>query len=342
MSKTLTAVFVGCGGISDEWLTAIAAMDDLDLVGLVDIRKDAAVRQAEKYRLDDAFVGTDLAEALAQTAPDVVFNCAVPATHTPVAVTALRHGCHVLGEKPMADSMESARCAIQAANETGNVYAVIQNRRYHPQIRRLRRLVETEALGPLTTVNSDFYVGAHMGGWWYHTPHVLLLDMAIHTFDAARLITGADPVSVYCKEWNPAGSWFDRDASALAIFEMTSGIVYSYRGSWCGEGLRTPWESEWRLLGTKGSARWDGAEQIEAQIATDVPDYFATLEDVPVPEVDPNDRVGSHAGQIRDFVACLQEGRTPETVCTDNIKSLAMVFAAIESAEQGRPVEVRW
>ena len=341
MPKTLTAVLVGCGGISNDWLTAIATLDGLDLVGLVDLREEVAMEKAEAYELDDIFVGTDLAEALAQTSPDMVFNCTVPSAHTPVAVEALRHGCHVLGEKPMADSMESARRAVAVAEETGTFYAVIQNRRYDANIRRLRRLLDTGAIGPITTVNSDFYIGAHMGGWWYHMPHVLLLDMAIHTFDAARLITGADPVSVYCKEWNPAGSWFDHHASAVAIFEMTGGIVYSYRGSWCGEGLRTPWESEWRVLGTKGSARWDGAEQIDAQIATDVPGYFATLEDVPIPQAHPNDRIGSHAGQIRDFVNCVREGRTPETACTDNIKSLAMVFAAIESAETGQTVAVR-
>ena len=227
MPKPLTAVLVGCGGISNDWLEAIAAMDDLDLVGLVDLREEAALEKAEAFELDDAFVGTDLAEALAQTSPDVVFNCAVPSAHTPVAVQAMRHGCHVLGEKPMADSMESARRAIAVAEETGKFYAVIQNRRYHTSIRRLRRLIVSGAIGPVTTINSDFYIGAHMGGWWYHMPHVLLLDMAIHTFDAARLLTGADPVSVYCKEWNPAGSWFDHDASAVAIFEMTGGIVYS-------------------------------------------------------------------------------------------------------------------
>ena len=230
MSNTLSAVLVGCGGISNDWLAAIVAMDDLDLVGLVDLQEEAAVRQAEKYSLEEAFIGTDLAETLAQTAPDMVFNCAVPAAHTPVAIAALQHGCHVLGEKPMSDSMESARRAVAVAEETGKHYAVIQNRRYDANIRRLCRLLDTGVLGPVTTVNSDFYIGAHMGGWWYHMEHVLLLDMAIHTFDAARLITGADPVSVYCKEWNPAGSWFDHDASAVAIFEMTDSIVYTYRG----------------------------------------------------------------------------------------------------------------
>ena len=91
MPKPLTAVLVGCGGISNDWLKAIAGMDALDLVGLVDLQEEKAQAQAEAYQLDDAFVGTDLAEALAQTAPDMVFNCTVPSAHTPVAVAAMRH-----------------------------------------------------------------------------------------------------------------------------------------------------------------------------------------------------------------------------------------------------------
>jgi hypothetical protein len=39
-------------------------------------------------------------------------------------------------------------------------------------------------------------------------------------------------------------------------------------------------------------------------------------------------------------VQCVRDGTTPGTICTDNIKSLAMVFSAIESAEQGRPVTI--
>ena len=54
------------------------------------------------------------------------------------------------------------------------------------------------------------------------------------------------------------------------------------------------------------------------------------------------DRVGGHAGLIDEFVDCVRRGRTPETVCTDNIKSLAMVFAAIESAKRGRRVAVKY
>ena len=170
--------------------------------------------------------------------------------------------------------------------------------------------------------------------------HVLLLDMAIHTFDAARLITGANPVSVYCKEWNPSGSWYDHGASAVAIFEMTDGIVYTYRGSWCAEGLNTTWNSEWHIIGEKGSAKWEDDNRFQAQMVTEPGGFLSKLQDVDIPPYDDASKTGSHAGVIQEFVRCIRTGAIPETICTDNIKSLAMVFGAIESAAQGRPVQI--
>jgi len=245
-----------------------------------------------------------------------------------------------LGEKPLADSMESARKMVAAAQEAGKVFAVMQNRRYDARIRRLRHFLASGAIGPITTVHCDFFIGAHFGGFRDHMRHVLLMDMAIHTFDAARFITGADPLAVYCKEWNPSGSWYDDDASAVAIFDMTDGIVYTYRGSWCAEGLNTTWESDWRIIGEKGSVRWNGADLFQAQVVVKTGSFFSELQDVELPPYDAGNKVDGHAGAIRDFVHCIRTGETPETICTDNIKSLAMVFGAIESAQLGRPVSI--
>jgi predicted dehydrogenase len=172
--------------------------------------------------------------------------------------------------------------------------------------------------------------------------HVLLLDMAIHTFDAARLIAGADPVAVYCKEWNPPGSWYDHDASAVAVFEMSEGLVYTYRGSWCAEGVNTRWECDWRVIGERGSVTWDGAEGFESQVVAKTGGFTSEWDEVTIPPLHPNDRTGGHAGQIADFVDCVRTGRVPETVASDNIKSLAMVFGAIESAGQGCSGPVAW
>jgi len=347
MPAPFRVVVVGCGGISGAWLKPAAALPDLRIVGLVDLAEDNARRRAAEFHLESAEVGTDLRRMLQKTQPDLVFDCTVPEAHVGVAVEAFRHGCHVLGEKPLADTMANARRMVRAAAKAGRTHAVMQNRRYLPEIRRVRTFIASDQVGALTTLNCDFYIGAHFGGFRDRMRHVLLLDMAIHTFDAARLLCGGDPVSVYCKEWNPAGSWFDHDASAVAVFAMSNGLVYTYRGSWCSEGMNTAWECAWHGVGTRGSFRWDGyrdlkAQAVKAQSAVASGSLYRPLEEVRgEPFADSATPVG-HGGAILDFLRCLREGATPETVSSDNIKSLAMVFAAIESAAKGREVRVEW
>ena len=337
MSEKLRGVLVGCGGMSLTWVRVARKIPDFELVGFVDIDLDAAKTRAADYgEMDRLEISTDLSKTLENTRPDVVFDCSIPETHAEVTLEALGAGCHVLGEKPLADSMENARQVVKAAEEAGKVYAVMQNRRFDANIRRLRRVIESGEIGALTTLNSDFYKGRHFGGFRDIMPHVLLLDMAIHTFDAARLILGADPVSVYCKEWNPPGSWFKQDASAVAIFEMDNGIVYTYRGSWCSEGLETTWECDWRVIGDQGSILWDGADGFNGQAGV-VGSKYRDLEVEPASAADKQD---GHEGLIRDFVRCIRNGETPETVGSDNIKSLAMVFGAIVSAAKKEPVPV--
>lgn len=338
--QTLKAVLVGCGAMSHAWISACKTMPGLELVGFVDIVESAARQRAVEYGNPQALTGSDLESVLDSTHPDIVFDCTIPEAHLSVTLTALQHGCHVLGEKPMADSLDSARRMVAAARETGKLYAVIQNRRYDANIRRLKAFLDSGALGPITTVNCDFYIGAHFGGFRDHMEHVLLLDMAIHTFDAARLLTGADPVSVYCKEWNPPGSWYDHDASAAAIFEMTGGVIYTYRGSWCADGLPTTWESEWRIIGQQGSVRWLGDNRMIAQVIGDTGGFISAYRDVIIPPLPEGAKVGGHAGIIRDFVDCVRTGAQPETICTDNIHSLAMVFGAIDSAVQGVSIPI--
>lgn len=339
-ASKIKVVLVGCGRMSQVWLNTVISVPDVEIVGLVDIVEEMAGTRATEYHLQNAIIGSDLSDILERTSPDVVLNCTVPDAHYGVVMEALRHGCHILSEKPMADTMEQAREMALAAQQAGKIFAVIQNRRYDRNIRRLRSLLASHTLGLITTVNSDFYIGAHFEGFRQHMRHVLLLDMAIHTFDAARLLTGADPISVYCKEWNPTGSWYDHDASAVAIFEMTNGIVYTYRGSWCASGAPTTWESDWRIIAQNGSVTWDGGEHFQAQIVTEAGGFISKYGDIAIPAYSPQDPIDGHAGNIHEFFSCIRTGRQPETAASDNIKSLAMVLGAIESAETGKPVAI--
>lgn len=340
----LRAVLVGCGLMSRAWLEAAREVDGLAVVGLVDIDIERARSRAAEFGLADAVVGADAGDVIDRTKPEVVFDVVVPAARHDLALTVFGRGCHLLTEKPMADSLEHARGIIVAGRAAGRIHAVIQNRRYHPGIRRIRRFVESGSIGDLTSVHCDFFIAPHFGGFREEMDHVLLLDMAIHTFDAARYMIGTAPRAVSCHEWEPANSWYRQGSSAVATFEFEGGAVFNYRGSWCAPGLRTSWESAWRFVGTRGTLVWDGYDDFRAEAASDIPvpdaPFLREPVAVPVPPVSDADRVGGHAGVIRDFVDAVAAGGVPETRGEDNIRSLAMVFGAIESATTGRRVPI--
>jgi predicted dehydrogenase len=326
------------------WLNALRAAEDLqgevELVGLVDLDRTTAEKLAAEFGLTDIVIGNDLAEVLRETGADMLFDVVVPQARAKVVSTGLRHGCHVLSEKPLATSLEEGAMLLELAAETGRVHAVVQNRRFIAGVRRLRRAVEEGLIGELTGVHCDFFLGPHFGGFREAMDNVLLLDMAIHTFDAARFVSGKQPLSVYCVETNPSGSWYAHGAAANAIFRLSGDAVFTYRGSWCAEGRRTSWESAWRLVGSKGMLTWNGEEAFEVTVAGKEPGLLRGFETLPLPGAPVEQETHGHRSVLSDFIRAVREGTTPETVSTDNIKSLAMVLGAIESARTGKAVDI--
>jgi predicted dehydrogenase len=327
----------GCGGMSNTWLDYAAERHNAEVVGLVDLYEETARAMAAKRGLNVP-VFTDLETALAETDASLVFDVTIPASHKAVVTAAMNAGCNVFGEKPMAESMADAREIAALAQAAGKRYSVMQNRRYLKQIRSLRSLLDADAIGTVGTINADFYLGAHFGGFRDVMDSPLVVDMAIHTFDQARFISAADPVSVYCHEFNPPGSWYKGNASAICIFEMSDGSVFSYRGSWCSEGLNTSWESDWRVIGSRGTVRWDGHSMPYGEAVNAEKSEGFIREQLTVQGEDVWTGREGHYGCLDEMFAALEEGRPAETDSADNLKSMSMVFGAIESARTGKKI----
>ncbi|MCY2929882.1 MAG: Gfo/Idh/MocA family oxidoreductase [Planctomycetota bacterium] len=332
------AVLVGAGGISNAWFGPLAN-EKVDVVGVVDIRKENAQAKIEQWKLT-CLPTTDLKATLKATRPDFVVDCTIPEAHCEVTCTALKAGCHVIGEKPMASSMGEARKMVKTAEACRKMYMVSQSRRWEGKHDLVKRMVTGRKLGELTTANCDFYIGAHFGGFRDEMPSPLILDMAIHHFDLARFMTGKDPVAVYAKEFNPKGSWYKGDVAASAIFEMTDGVIFTYRGSWCAEGLHTSWNGDWRFIGDKGTLVYDHDQTPKGQIVVNKEGFFRQIKDMEMPA----ERVkfGGMHGALREMLAFLRKGTKPQSECHDNIKSLAMVFAVIESSRKGKRIPIVW
>ncbi|MFS0726083.1 Gfo/Idh/MocA family protein [Paenibacillus sp. 1P07SE] len=332
-------VVAGCGGMANRWVDYALARENAEIVGLVDLYEASARKLAERKELEVP-VFTDLSAALKATEANLVFDVTIPASHKAIVTTAMEAGCNVFGEKPMAESLADAREITAVSQRTGRRYSVMQNRRYNPRIRTLRQLVADGGLGTLGAVHTDFFIGAHFGGFRDEMASPLIIDMAIHTFDQARFITGADAVSVYCHEHNMPGSWYKGDASAVCIFEMSDGSVFTYRGSWSAEGYGTAWDADWRVIGSKGTARWDGHEALSMQVVDEAgqPGFMSAMKTQAL-EPDWPGRL-EHDGCLDEMFAALEAGRAAETDSLDNIRSMAMVFGAVESAKTGRKVKL--
>ena len=329
------AVVVGAGGISGAWFPNLKE-EGVEVAGIVDLDCGRARAQADKYGLSP-FIATELQAAIRKVKPDFVVDLTPPDSHCSVTCAALRAGCHVIGEKPMAASMAQARRMVKAADDAGKLYMVSQSRRYNTCHAGLAQSLAGGRIGTLTTLNCAFYIGAHFGGFRDAMPSPLILDMSIHHFDLARMISGADPVAVYAREFNPRGSWYAGDVAASCIFEMSDGIVFTYAGSWCAEGMHTSWHGDWRLIGDKGTVTYErdmppAGECVAGDTGFMRAKTAFTIDPLPTSE--------GQRGAIREFLAALQGGPVPQGECHDNIKSLAMVFGAIESSRKGRRVAI--
>lgn len=330
-------LLVGCGDMANKWLEYIIERPDCEVLGLCDIIPEKARKMKEKNNLTcDVYDHIDKA-LIPNHKFNLAIDCTSPESHEQVVTAALRAGCDALGEKPMAVSREEALSEIKTADQSGKRYAVMQNRIYLPEMRSLRAAVRDGMIGRLGYVSSDFFIGAHFGGFRDAMDNPLVLDMAIHTFYQARFIIGSNPISVYCHEFNPPGSWYKGAASAVAIFEFKNGVTYSYQGSWCAEGLNTTWECDWRLCGELGSIKWaDGDPPVAHITKPESEGFIRSHNEIKLP-VDKYDYDG-HTGCFMEMFAALDENRAAETDSHDNYFSMNMVYGAIESAKNQKKV----
>jgi predicted dehydrogenase len=326
-TEPLRLIQVGAGAMGGVWLDVLRQSRDVELVAVVDLDPARARESATVAGLPGAAVFASLPEALDAVAADAVLNATVPEAHAEVSTVALLAGLDVLCEKPVADTLSAALSMTAAAEVTGRLLMVSQSRRYWRNLVALRQQVEQ--LKPLGFATCSFFRGPRFAGFREAMPYPLLNDMAIHQFDLARDLIGAEPLTVSCQSFNPGWSWFAGDAAAEVDVEFANGIRFLFSGSWCSPGMETSWNGSWRLSGAGGTAVWDGDSEPVAEKAPGEPILG-------VPGSGPEEI----AGPLAEFVAAVRSGSVPSGEVHNNVLSLAMTAAAVRSASTGQRVVI--
>lgn len=324
---------VGMGGWGRSWAKNIVQPNpNVDLVACVDMEPTMLLQAQQDLDIPAERCFSTLATALDAFACDAVLITTTLPGHVPTTREALEAGKHVLVEKPFAPTVQEAQHLVELAARKHLTLMVSQNYRYFPAVEVVRKLVREGSLGAVGTVNLDFRRYANTAprdgsNRHYTIWQPLLADMSIHHFDLMRFVLGQEPTDIVCQAWNPPWSNFTEAAAGAAIINFSSGTVVSYRGSWVSPGPQTFWSGEWRMECAGGEITWTSR-------GTPLPDSVTIrrlgkdAEQVKLPNYPVTDRHGSLAA----FLEAVQSGQEPGSSGRDNLKTLVLMYAAIESA----------
>lgn len=327
----LKAILVGLGARGQHWVQVCGKSDHVTVVAYVEPVEERRREVADKFQLPGDRLFASLSGAISAAEADFVLDVTPPSAREAVARTALESGLHVLAEKAMGEDWAMARRIAELVDASGLTYMVTQNYRFRPLPRTSRRLLNEGFLGAVSTVVMGFYRPWGMGRHYVEIPYALLLEMTVHHFDTLRYVLGADPTWVWARTWNAPWGWHKGDVGHTVLFEFEGGIMVTHHALGCSVGKASPWDGELRIEGERGSLTWeeDGLYWTRSH-----PGDKAAREQI---ETDPQDLSDTEL-VLAEFAAAVREGREPECSARDNLRTLAMVFGAIESAREGRPV----
>ena len=334
---TLRLVQIGLGGWGRNWVEEVTRdTPGVEPVAWVDLDPATRKRAVIDLGLPGERVFGSLEHALEQVGADATLVVVPLAAHASVTRQALESGLHVLVEKPFTETLEEARALERLAHDRKRVLMVSQNYRWFPAPVLARRLVHDGALGHLVACYLDFHFYFGTGYRYFFLEEPLLSDMAIHHFDTLRFVLDDEPLEVSCHSWAEPGTPFAGPPAAVATLRFANGIVVSYRGSWLTRGPATPYGGHWRLDGSRGTLEFTFRGAFEEREKLDrviLHRPGEPPETMPLPDMPCKDRKGA----LDAFARWIQGGSPPEgaSTATDNLHSLAAMFAAIRSARQG-------
>jgi len=331
----MKAILTGLGGQGLSWLGDIRKRDDVEIVAFVEPFEASIARAVEKHDVPREAIFPSLDDAIQNTKADFVLDVTPPAVHHEVALKAFAAGLHVLGEKPLSDNFETAKMVAAQGQKAGVKHMITQNYRFGDQPRTSRKVLDEGKIGKPGQADVQFFMPwADAPGSHYVTqPFMMINDMMVHHFDLMRYVLNDDPTSVQAITWNQPWGWHAGDACHVVIFKYASGLVTTHTALACDVGRQTSWNGDWHIAGPNGSIDWqkDGTFYSH-QHRTENPITNERIEHLPVPP--------ARTAMVDEFFAAIRENREPECSSRDNLKSLAMVFGAIQSSKEGRVVQM--
>lgn len=286
-----------------------------------------AAEFAPKARVTDRWE-----DLLSDPAIDVVDITPHPADRLPIIEAALRAGKHVLSQKPFVLDLAEGRRLVALARDNGVKLAVNQNGRWAPHLAYMREAVRRGLIGDVLSA----HISIHWNhGWIAGKPFekiddLILYDFGIHWFDFLRSVIGRRAKTVFASAAMASGQTAKAPLLAQCLVQMEGGqasLVFD------GATPHGPRDTTY-IAGTMGSLQSDGPDLGQQSVS------LTTAAGIARPRLTGTWFSDGFRGAMGALLVAIEDDLEPANGAEENLDSLALAFAAIQSRRTGQPVEV--
>jgi predicted dehydrogenase len=315
--------FIGCGRVSDNHFRALSRCRSAALVAVSGGRIEHITAKANSWGVTPVETPEQL---VALDAIDAVFVLTPTESHFAYAEMAMRHGKHVLVEKPVSYELEEIAELEKLAGRYGVLCVPGHSYLYLPEISRMMRYTREGGIGvPFYFFMSEIYRMPEEYLSKYHGP---LREVLCHEIYILLALLGAPRrVHGFASAFRrmPQGS----EEQVVLNAEFADGALAHLFVSWAGEDETSdPWTFTIKVLGRDGGLHFSRRDAVRGTSgggsSRDYPLYDAMFE-----------------GEVRHFVEeCLLGGREPLSSLRDAYRTLQVMRAVEESIERNVTVEL--
>lgn len=321
---------IGAGGISQYHLAAYRRAG-YPVVAICDLDLERAKRRRDEY-FPEATITTNVAEILTHADIAVVDIATHPGERVALIEAAIDAGKHVLSQKPFVLDLDVGEALVARAAKNNVKLAVNQNGRWAPHFAYMRGAVKAGEIGDLQSV----HLRVHWNhSWTKGTPFddiedLVFYDFAIHWFDFLASIVGSRATTVFATRAHALGQVNRVPMLAQALVELDGGQASL---AFDADSHFGPLDSTY-VAGTAGSLVSVGPDLRHQDVT-----LYANV-GVARPRLEGDWFTNGFHGTMAELLCAVEEDREPTNSARDNLKSLQLCFAAIESSHTRRPVRL--